>query len=118
MVYKEKVEVTKKECEEWNALLEKTLDEMTEEEIEKYGAKADDGRGGFWIDFENGSHITIDLYSGSSNYYDDRVWVSADGKKDVTFDCSYELAREKTDEYTVGEDTYIIEWEIVEEEAA
>ena len=112
MIYREVVEIEKITLDRWNFLLSKDFDDMTDEEMEKYNAKPYDSEGGFYVEFRDGSNVTIDLASGDTNYYDDVVWHSADNNTDIVFDCSYGIGK-KTDELTVNNDSYIIEWKIV-----
>lgn len=115
MIYTTKATITKAEVERWNFLLANDFADMTDEQTEKYKAKADDYEGGFCFEFEDGSNITMDLCSGDNNYYDDAVWISADGMTNVNFDCSYEIVGEdKREVFNVGDDTYVIEWEVEE----
>ena len=111
-VYHSTVLITRTEIERWNFLLNKDIPQMSDEEIEKYHAKSDDYEGGIIAEFEDGSHITIDLCSGDNNYYDDSVWFSPDETTYVNFECSYSIAQEGSDEFQVNGDTYIIDWEI------
>ncbi len=111
MNYRTVVEIEKKTLERWNFLLSKDLDNMTDTEKEKYNAKTYDKEGGFYAEFEDGSHITIDLESGGNNYYDEILWHSADGKV-VPFDCNFEIGEESEVLETEG-NTYIIEWKKV-----
>lgn len=67
----------------------------------------------FYFKFENGAGIKIDIRSGSHNYYDDVIWLSADEKEDVLFDCSYVLDEEN--EYCIDEDSYFCNF-IIEED--
>ena len=86
------VSISREEFDRINRLLAiQSLEEMTDEELREQGANTDVCEGLFFIEFDNGATMTIDLRSGSSNYYDDVVWTSADGTNDVVLDCSYEL---------------------------
>lgn len=68
-----------------------SLEEMTESELVKHGANTDYCEGIFRVEFDNGSSLNFDLCSGQHNYWDDVVWTSADGNRDVVLDCEYEL---------------------------
>lgn len=114
MVYTEKLQVEKKDVDRWNFLLSKDIDEMTEREVDVYNVKENNKEGGYEVKFSDGSYITIDLYSGSQNYYDDIVWHNADETRSETFDCLYSFADEPKEEFTVGEDTYVIEFEVID----
>ena len=64
---------------------------MTDAELLAQGANTDIREGLFYVEFDNGATMTIDLCSGQHNYWDDVVWTSPDGKRDVVLDCNYEL---------------------------
>lgn len=82
--------------------------------IRELQATEDSHYAGFeWV-FENGSKITIDIYSGQHNYYDDTVWTSADEKHDCLFDCMYVLDEEN--EFCIDEDTYFCNFEFIEDD--
>ena len=83
-----------------------SLEEMTDDELLKFGANTDYHEGIFNITFDNGSSLNFDLCSGQSNYWDDVVWTSADGKRDICFDCEFELGNI---EFEVDNELYIVE---------
>ena len=90
--HEETIRLTSSEIDRINKLLAiKSLEEMTDEELIKYGANTDCCEGIFCVKFDNGASINFDLCSGKHNYWDDVVWTSADGKKDVVLDCEYEF---------------------------
>lgn len=68
------------------------FEEMTDEEMEAAGVRDNDCEGIFTAVFDDGSTLNFDLCSGSSNYFDDVVWTSADGKTDVVLECGFELS--------------------------
>ena len=68
-----------------------SLEEMTDQELLDQGANTYQCEEIYSVTFDDGSHITFDLCSGSINYYDNVVWTSADGKQEVTLDCEFEL---------------------------
>lgn len=68
-----------------------SLEEMTDDELRRIGATTDGCEGIFCVEFDDGSSLNFDLCSGRHNYWDDVVWTSADGKRDVVLDCEYEL---------------------------
>lgn len=68
-----------------------SLEDMTDDELLAQGANTDEYEGIFHVEFDNGSSLNFDLCSGQHNYYDDVVWTSADGNRDVILDCEYEL---------------------------
>ena len=68
-----------------------SLEEMTAHELIEQGANTDYCEGIFRVEFDNGASLNFDLCSGQHNYWDDVVWTSADGHKDIVLDCEYEL---------------------------
>ena len=68
------------------------LSEMTDAQLTNAGAKPYQIDGVFYVQFADGSSLTYDLCSGSENYFDDVVWVDANGFHDICLDCTYELA--------------------------
>ena len=115
MIYEEQIEITKEEIDRYNFLLATNLEDMTEKQKDVYNAKAYDSFGLYEIDFDDGSYLTIDLASGSENYYDDIVWHSTKeiNSRDITFDCSYELGID--DEFEVDGNIYKVHWIITDE---
>lgn len=86
------VSISREEFDRINRLLAiPSLEEMTDEELLKQGANTDVCEGIFYVEFDNGATMTIDLCSGQSNYYDNVVWTSSDETHEVVLDCSYEL---------------------------
>lgn len=86
------VSISREEFDRINRLLAiQSLEEMTDEELLEQGANTDVYEGIFYVEFDNGATMTIDLCSGRCNYYDNVVWTSADRTHDVTLDCEYEL---------------------------
>lgn len=86
------VSISREEFDRINKLLAiPSLEEMTDAELLEQGANTDVYEGIFYVEFDNGATITIDLCSGGSNYYDNVVWTSPDRTNDVTLDCEYEL---------------------------
>ena len=86
------VSISREEFDRINRLLAiRSLEYMTDAELLEQGANTDVYEGIFYIEFDNGATMTIDLCSGQHNYYDNVVWTSADGTHDVTLDCEYEL---------------------------
>ena len=91
-VHKETVCIPANELNRINRLLAiECFEEMTDEEMLRQGANTNVYEGVFAVDFDDGSFLTWDLCSGSSNYYDNVVWTSPDGDEDITLDCEYEL---------------------------
>lgn len=75
-----------------NRLLEiQSLEDMTDDELLEQGANTNVCEHVFYVEFDNGAQMRFYLCSGSHNYYDDVMWSSADGKRDVVLDCEYEL---------------------------
>lgn len=68
-----------------------SLEDMSDEELLLNGANTNYCEGIFAVEFADGSSLNFDLCSGTSNYFDDVVWTSADGSHDVVLDCEYEL---------------------------
>lgn len=66
----------------------------------------------FYFEFDDNSKIYIDICSGSSNYYDDCVWESSNGKDNYVFDCFYEIAEEN--EFIYNNTRYICKFIIKE----
>ncbi len=90
--YEETIKVSQAEFDRINRLLAiECFENMSDEEMRKAGANTDQCEGLWFVEFGDGSELTWDLCSGSSNYYDNVVWTSADDKRSVTLDCSYEL---------------------------
>lgn len=86
------VHIPAKEFDRVNRLLSiESLEEMTDSELIEQGANTYQCDGIFCATFDDGSYINYDLCSGSTNYYDDVVWTSADGSRDVVLDCEFEL---------------------------
>lgn len=65
---------------------------MSDEDMLDAGVHTDWNEGIFAVPFDDGSCLTYDLCSGQSNYYDNVVWTSADGKRSAVLDCTFELA--------------------------
>ncbi len=59
------------------------------------------------------SRVRLHIASGSGNYYDEIQWHSLDLLTDYSFDCYYEIGKTPI-ELTVGDNTYIIEWEVAD----
>lgn len=87
------VKISKSEQDRVNRLLNiPSLSEMTDRELFEAGANTDSCYGVFCVDFDDGSHLNYDLCSGQENYYDDVVWTSPDGRRDICLECEFELA--------------------------
>lgn len=69
-----------------------SFEEMTDEEMRAAGVCDHYCEGIFAANFDDGSRLNFDLCSGSSNYFDDVVWTSADGTEDVVLECGFELS--------------------------
>lgn len=106
--HEEVVRISREEYERINRLLAiESLEGMTDEELVAQGANTDTTEGLFFVKFDDGSSVNIDLCSGTSNYWDDVVWTSANGKWDVVLDCEYEL---DDIEFEVDSETYIVKF--------
>jgi hypothetical protein len=81
--------------------------------VNELDARQDTTPYGFWFEFENGTHITIDICCGSHNYFDDVVWTSKDGTRDCVFDCNFAL--DEVEEFDVDDDVYICKFIIKED---
>lgn len=101
--------------------INKLMDVMFEEQeinpemdklINELDAKPETMPYSFYFDFDDGSKIYIDICSGSSNYYDNCVWVSSNCKTEYVFDCSYEISEEN--EFIYNDTSYICKF-IIEE---
>ena len=126
MVYRNTntVKMTQKEFDDINRLFEIDFEDVDENGdyvqqslIDELGAYKDDNYAGLYFTFENGKELTIDIDSGSSNYYDNCVlWdIESVGDKKIAtenyvFDCGYCIEQEM--EFDNGEDTYICKIEI------
>lgn len=109
MIYREKVTVNKKLFEQIKGLLEiEDINHLTEEQ-KKLNPLRDDCIGFIEVTFKNGNTITMDYYSGSTNYYDNCGMYDKNGRELTWFDISNEL--NKVEEFYYGEDIYIIEFE-------
>lgn len=109
MVYKEKVKISKSDYEYYNKLFELDFEEDSEDKINNYGGRIDDYIGITSVEFSNGNYITIDLASGSSNYYDNIVLWSKDGQELTCADCNYTI---DSFELFYDNDIYEVEFDI------
>lgn len=92
MTYKKQVVIEPELVERVRRLLDiPSLEEMSDQELLDAGANTDQCEGIFSVTFDDGSTLNYDLCSGQSNYYDDVVWTSSDGRQDVILECSFEL---------------------------
>lgn len=90
--HEETIKIPTKEFDRINRLLAiESLEDMTDNELLAQGANTNICEGIFSVEFDNGASMTFDLCSGSHNYWDDVVWTSADGTRDVVIDCEYEI---------------------------
>ena len=105
------VKLPKQDIERINRLLSiPSLSELTDDQLRDIGAFTDATEGIFYVQFDDGSSLNYDLCSGQENYFDDVIWTSADGSRDVLLECSFELA---DIEFDVDEETYAV---IIEQE--
>lgn len=95
MTYSKTIKMSVEERNYYNELLQLDLEEgntfYNEHDIERLGAKTDDYIGITSVEFENGNYITIDLASGSCNYYDNIVLWDKDGYELSCADCNYTI---------------------------
>ena len=68
-----------------------SLSDLTDDELRDMGGFTDATEGVFSVRFDDGSTLNYDLCSGQENYYDDVVWTSPDGSRDVVLECTFEL---------------------------
>lgn len=84
--------IPKEEQDRINKLLAiPSISELTDEQLDAMGAYTDMCYGVFYVDFDDGSSLNYDLCAGSENFYDDIVWFSPDGNRDVTLECTFEF---------------------------
>ena len=104
-------QIQKREVERVNRLLAiPSLSEMNYVELLENGANTDQCEGIIHVVFDDGSSLNYDLCSGQENYYDDVVWTSPDGNRDVCLECTFELG---DIEFSIDDDVYIVELEVV-----
>ena len=112
MRYVEKFRISVEELKHYNELLQLDLEEdlpfYNKDDIERLGAKKDDYIGIGVIEFENGNYLTIDIASGTSNYYDNIVLYSECGEELYVLDCDYKI---DSFEFDFEDSTYVIEIE-------
>lgn len=111
MVYRKEVKITQEELNYYNELLQLDLEESlpyyNKNDIERLGAKTDDYIDIRVINFENGNYITIDLASGTSNYYDNIVLWNKNNEELLVSDCNYEIS---SFELFYGDDIYEVKF--------
>ena len=106
MTYTETVKMSAAEVDRINRLLDIVcLADLSDKELYEAGANTDQNEGVFAVDFDDGSRLTWDLCSGTSNYYDNVIWTNAEGNNSVNFDCEYEL---DDIEFEIDGNTYIV----------
>ena len=90
--HEEIIHIPTKEFDRINKLLAiESLEELTDEELRQLDANTNVVEGLYYVEFNNGATMTIDLCSGQHNYWDEVVWTSPDKRRDVVLDCAYEL---------------------------
>ena len=90
---------------ETNSEMQKLIDELD--------ARPDTMPYSFYFDFDDGSKIYSNICSGTSNYYDNCYWVSADNTEEEVFDCAYEIVEEN--EFVHGNTIYVCKFIIKED---
>lgn len=78
----------------YNRLLGLNLEQMDTLELEEIGAKKDDYQGVVYLELIDDYVLTIDVASGTSNYFDNVVlWRDVDGEliEEQMFDCLFAL---------------------------
>lgn len=109
MIHKEVVYISKEDLKKANYLLSiKSLEELSDAQLQEIGAETDVCIGLFYIEFDNGATMNIDLCSGQHNYYDDIVWTSPDGNSDIVLDCMYEIDNLEVE---IDNELYLVEIE-------
>lgn len=104
--HEEVMRLSKSEFNRINRLLAiPSLEDISDDELRNMGATTDSCEGIFTVDFDDGSSLNFDLCSGRHNYWDDVVWTSADGSRDIVLDCEYEL---DDIEFEVDGELYIV----------
>lgn len=92
MKHTETVKLAKSEIDRIRRLLDiPSLSDLTDDELRDMGGFTDAIEGVFSVRFDDGSTLNYDLCSGHENYFDDVIWTSADGSRDVLLECSFEL---------------------------
>lgn len=93
-----KIDITRADLDKYNGLLSLDLEEIAPyydlEKIEDLGAKTDDYIGLYSIDLVDDYVLTIDLASGTSNYYDNVViWKKVGNElvENEVLECEYHL---------------------------
>lgn len=109
-IFKGKFEISEEKLKYYNDLLLLDLEENSpyyiEEDIERLDARIDDYIGIASIKFENGNVLTIDIASGSSNYFDNIVLYDKNGEELLVLDCDYNI---DNFEFEYDGDKYIVE---------
>lgn len=107
MKYYATVKIPAKEFDRINRLLEiDNMEEMTDRELQRAGANTHHCEGVFTAHFLDGSSMNYDLCSGTTNYFDDVVWTSPDGSRDVIIDCAFDLP--ENIEVEIDDNLYIV----------
>lgn len=120
--YVSEIEIRRKDFDRINKLMQVDFDDVDENGdltlemqnlIDELDARPDTTPYSFWFEFDNGTHITIDICAGSHNYYDDAVWTNQDGTRDCIFDCGFAL--DEVEEFEIDDDVYICKFIIKED---
>lgn len=111
-----KIKIRKKEFEDRQELASVNFEETDKETIERLGAITDDTINWLCFKFENGKTITIDICSGTSNYYVNAVLWNKDKEIEFEFDDESGIEEEMQfvickDDFT--EDIYICKIDII-----
>lgn len=106
------VSISRSEVERINRLLAiESLENMTDDELIQQGANTHYNEGIYSVVFDDGSSMNFDLCSGITNYWDDVVWTSPDGSRDIILDCGYEI---DDIEVKIDSELYIVRLDIRE----
>ena len=85
------------------------ISKLSQEEIEKLGAWPYQQSRVYVARFDDGSFITYDICSGTSNYFDDVSYIAPDGRTE-TLECTFDI---DDIEIERNGNTYIVELNIV-----
>lgn len=104
-IYTVKVPISKNEIHRIKRCLnEESLEEMSDEELEKWKYKKDSIELIYNVEFPDGCSLRWELCSGTHNYYDNVVFSFNDGTW-TEFDCDYDIDDIEVETYHT---TYIV----------
>lgn len=109
--------LTKEEFDWISSALEVNFEDHDVEWLADHGFYKDDHRGIAAVHFEDRSTIVFDMWSGSSNYWDDWILYDPDESDYWQFDPSFEITDGEIEFYCDdNETTYIINIEVIDNE--